>query len=99
MWNGLGKETHAEKLDDGDGNGPGVTIAWSREDGTSKSAKQIWQRDTIRFSDRLYVGGEGREVSSDCSVVFIKQPALEEKQVWRGDDGLNPRHILNVRDQ
>lgn len=99
VWNRWGKETHAEKSDDGDGNGPGVTIAWSREDGMSKWAKQIWQIDTIEFGDRLYVGGERGEVSSDCSVVFMKQPALEEKQVWRGDDGLNSRHTLNLRDQ
>ena len=29
----------------------------------------------------------------------MKQPALEEKQIWRGDSGLNPRRTLNVRDQ
>ena len=42
----------------------------------------------MEFGDRRDVGGEGEDVSSEGSVVFIKQAALEEKQAWRGDMGL-----------
>lgn len=44
-------------------------------------------------------GGGGEEVSSDGSVVFIKQPTLEGKQVWRRDGGFNSRHTLSLRDR
>lgn len=70
----------------------GVTTAWSREDGNGERTKQTWQIKAIDSGDRFYGGGAGGELSSDGSVVFIKQPALEETWVWRGGGGFSSRH-------
>lgn len=72
-------------------------MAWSYV--LNKLTKQIWQIKAIEFGDRQDVGGEGEEVSSDGSVVFIEQPTLEEKAgLGRGCE-FTSRYTLSLGDQ